>query len=100
MADFARLDRLLVELFLEAHPQPPHELVLDLDATEMPLHGHQEQRFWHGYYREYCYLPLVVFCGRMPLLVRLRSDSGFANPRGKMAPCLPHQLPAHAGVAT
>ena len=51
----------------------PPMLVLDLDATDVPLHGGQEGRFYHGYYREDCYLPLLVFCGAEPLLVRLRS---------------------------
>ncbi len=66
------LDRLLVDLFLEAFPQPPRQIVLDLDATDMPLHGHQEQRFFHGYYDGYCYLPLYIFCGEHLLCARLR----------------------------
>src|ERR1700688_4851016 len=57
------LDTLLVDLFLEAHPRAPREIVLDLDATDPPLHGRQEARFFHGYYGHYCYLPLYVFCG-------------------------------------
>src|SRR5690606_37300472 len=62
-ADPAALDRLLVDLFVEAHDEPPREIWLDLDATDDPLHGHQEGRFFHGYYRCYCYLPLYIFCG-------------------------------------
>jgi len=55
---------LLVDLFLEAHARAPKQSVLDLDATDDPLHGEQEGRFFHGYYDCYCYLPLCVFCGR------------------------------------
>lgn len=58
------IERLLVDLFLEAHGKPPKQLVLDLDATDDPLHGSQEGRFFHGYYGCYCYLPLYIFCGR------------------------------------
>ena len=61
-----------MDLFLDSGPAPP-EIVLDLDSTDIPLHGEQEERFFHGYYREYCYMPLLVFCGRTPLLARLRS---------------------------
>ena len=71
-ADPAAIDALLVELFLEAHAAPPGEIVLDLDATDDPLHGKQEGRFFHGYYRTYCYLPLYVTCGDYVLCARLR----------------------------
>lgn len=70
--DGARVDALLVELFLEAHARAPREIVLDLDNTDIPLYGRQEGRFFHGYYDEYCYLPLYVFCGRHLLLARQR----------------------------
>jgi hypothetical protein len=70
--DGAQVDALLVELFLEAHERAPGEIVLDLDNTDMPLYGGQEGRFFHGYYDEYCYLPLYVFCGRHLLLARQR----------------------------
>jgi hypothetical protein len=70
--DAAAVEALFVELFLDAHPQPPGEIVLDLDATDDPLHGHQEGRFFHGYYDCYCYLPLYVFCGRHLLAAKLR----------------------------
>jgi hypothetical protein len=70
--DGAQVDALLVELFLEAHERAPREIVLDLDNTDMPLYGGQEGRFFHGYYDEYCYLPLYVFCGRHLLLARQR----------------------------
>jgi len=69
------LDELLVDLFLEAHPRAPREIVLDLDATDTPLHGRQEARFFHGYYGHYCYLPLYVFCGDHLLCARLRASN-------------------------
>ncbi len=69
------IEGLLVELFLEAHRTPPQELILDLDATDDPLHGHQEGRFFHGYYDCYCYLPLYVFCGRHLLAAKLRRSN-------------------------
>ena len=71
-ADPAALDRLLVDAFLESYRKPPREIWLDLDATDDPLHGHQEGRFFHGYYRCYCYLPLYIFCGEHLLCARLR----------------------------
>ena len=55
---------LFVDLFLEAHDRAPNQIILDLDATDDPVHGEQEGRFFHGYYDCYCYLPLYVFCGR------------------------------------
>lgn len=67
------LDRLLVTLFLESHRRPPASIVLDVDATDDPLHGRQEGRFFHGYYRNYCYLPLYIFCGEQLLCARLRT---------------------------
>jgi hypothetical protein len=66
------MERLFVELFLDSHPQPPEQIVLDLDATDAPLHGEQEDRFFHGYYDQYCYLPLYIFCGRQLLCAKLR----------------------------
>jgi hypothetical protein len=69
------LDQLLVDLFLEAHEEPPAQIVLDLDATDDPLHGDQEGRFFHGYYGEYCYLPLYILCGEFVLCARLRSSN-------------------------
>ena len=71
-ADFAAMDDLLCDLFLEAHPRPPEQIVLDLDVTDDPVHGEkQERRFYHGYYRSYCFLPLYVYCGEHLLLCRL-----------------------------
>jgi len=69
------IKRLLVDLFLEAHRRAPGEIVLDLDATDDPVHGEQEGRFFHGYYDCYCYLPLYVFCGRHLLAAKLRPAS-------------------------
>jgi hypothetical protein len=66
------LDRLLVDLFIESHTAPPDEIVLDLDATEIPLYGHQPERFFHGYYDSYCYLPLYILAGDQLLCARLR----------------------------
>jgi hypothetical protein len=66
------IEALFVTLFLEAHERPPKQIILDLDATDDPLHGHQEGRFFHGYYDCYCYLPLYVFCGRHLLAAKLR----------------------------
>src|SRR5271165_4696452 len=73
--DQARADALLIDLFLEAHERAPGRIVIDLDATDIPLHGHQEGRFFHGYYDNYCYLPLYVFCGRHLLLARQRRSN-------------------------
>jgi hypothetical protein len=70
--DGAAVDRFFVEVFLKAHPIPPDRIVLDLDATDDPLHGDQEGRFFHGYYREYCYMPLYIFCGGWLLCARIR----------------------------
>ena len=67
------LDRLLGELFLESHNSAPEQIVLDLDATDIPLYGHQPERFFHGYYDSYCYLPLYIFCGDQLLCARLRA---------------------------
>jgi hypothetical protein len=73
------LDALLVEIFLEAPGQPPNQIVLDLDATDTPLHGQQEARFFHGYYNHYCYLPLYIFCGDHLLCARLRPSNQDAS---------------------
>jgi hypothetical protein len=69
------LDALLVDLFIEAHDEAPAQIVLDVDATDDPIHGEQEGRFFHGYYRCYCYLPLYVFCGEHLLCARLRRSN-------------------------
>ncbi|MEJ2239118.1 MAG: IS1380 family transposase [Gemmatimonadales bacterium] len=74
-ADPKALDKLLVDLFLESYESPPREIWLDLDATDDPLHGHQEGRFFHAYYGCYCYLPLYIFCGEHLLCARLRPSN-------------------------
>ena len=73
--DPAAIERLFVELFMEANERPPRQIVLDLDATDNPLHGQQEGRFFHGYYDSYCYLPLYIFCGRHLLAAKLRRSN-------------------------
>ena len=73
--DPVAIEALFVDLFLEAHGAPPRQIVLDLDATDDPLHGHQEGSFFHGYYDCYCYLPLYVFCGRHLLAAKLRPSN-------------------------
>jgi hypothetical protein len=70
--DPAAIERLLVDIFVEAHRTAPKQIILDLDATDDPVHGHQEGRFFHGYYDCYCYLPLYIFCGRHLLAAKLR----------------------------
>ncbi|MCP4655028.1 MAG: IS1380 family transposase [bacterium] len=72
-ADIDAIDDLFVTIFLEAHATAPTEIILDFDATDDILHGHQEGRFFQGYYRHYCYLPLYVFCGDHLLVARLRT---------------------------
>jgi hypothetical protein len=73
--DPAAIERLFVDLFLNGHATAPRRIILDLDATDDPLHGHQEGRFFHGYYDCYCYLPLYVFCGRHLLAAKLRRSN-------------------------
>ncbi|MBV8108932.1 MAG: IS1380 family transposase [Hyphomicrobiales bacterium] len=70
--DGAAVERLLVDLFLESRPRAPERIILDLDATDDPVHGTQESRFFHGYYGHYCYLPLYIFCGDDLLVSKLR----------------------------
>ena len=74
--DAAAIEQVFVEAFLDAHATPPAEIVLDLDATDDPLHGQQEGRFFHGYYRSYCYLPLYIFAGDFLLCAKLRTADG------------------------
>lgn len=76
------LDELLVKVFIEAQAQVPEQFILDIDTTDLPLHGKQEGRFFHGYYDTYCYLPLYVFCGEHVLCARLREadhDASFGS---------------------
>jgi len=67
-----KIDALLCDLLLESHAAAPEQVVLDLDATDIPLHGHQPERFFHGFYDSYCYLPLYIFAGDQLLCARLR----------------------------
>jgi hypothetical protein len=69
------VDRMLVEVFRQAHREAPPEIIFDLDCTDDPLHGEQEGRFFHGYYGHYCYLPLYLFCGEHLLAARLRPSN-------------------------
>ena len=73
--DGAAVDRLFVNVFLHAFQKAPRQIVLDLDATDDPLHGEQEGRFFHGFYGNYCYLPLYIFCGEFLLCARLRRSN-------------------------
>ena len=66
------IDQLLADIYIESHAVVPGEIVLDLDATDIPLYGHQPERFFHGYYDSYCYLPLYIFAGDQLLCARLR----------------------------
>jgi hypothetical protein len=72
------IDELLVKVFVESYASAPEEIVLDVDATDFPLHGEQEGRFFHGYYDSYCYLPLYIFCGDQILCARLRQSNSDA----------------------
>jgi hypothetical protein len=69
------IDELLVEVFIESQEGTPEQIVLDVDTTDLPLHGQQEGRFFHGYYDSYCYLPLFIFCGEHVLCARLRQSN-------------------------
>src|SRR3954454_5487567 len=76
------VDELLVKLFIESNQQAPEHIILDIDTTDLPLHGRQEGRFFHGYYDCYCYLPLYIFCGEHVLCARLREanhDAAFGS---------------------
>jgi len=73
VADGTAIDELMVSVFIESYQSAPSEIVLDIDATDDPLHGHQEGRYFHGYYGEYCYLPLYIFCAEHLLCARLRT---------------------------
>ena len=90
-----------VDAFLQLNPQPPEEIVLDLDATDDPLHGEQAGRFFHGYYKSYCYLPLYIFCGEHLLLAKLRPSNidlptslRQSAPLAPACPCLTNQVVA------
>jgi hypothetical protein len=92
-ADVKGMERLFVELFLQAHSQPPKRIVLDFDATDDPVHGEQLGRFFHGYYQEYCFLPLYLFCGDELLGAWLRpADIDGAAGAGKKLAMVVRQL--------
>ena len=86
-ADLGSMESLLSDFFIEAHPTPPKEIVLDFDATDDPIHGDQLGRFFQGYYKEYCYMPLYVFCGEHLLCAQLRpaDQDGAAGSVAKLA---------------
>ena len=71
-ADLGQMEAILTDFFLEAHQAPPERIILDFDATDDPIHGNQLGRFFQGYYKEYCYMPLYVFCGEHLLCAQLR----------------------------
>ncbi len=79
--DTSAVDRLLTSLYIQSQPRQPERIVLDLDATDDALHGHQEGRFFHGYYGHYCYLPLYIFAGEQLLCARLRPANLISTPR-------------------
>jgi hypothetical protein len=90
VVDHGAVDRMLVDVFLQAHREAPKEIILDLDATDDPLHGKQEGHFFHGYYGHYCYLPLYIFCGEFVLCARLRSSNIDASAvSGALKRCFP-----------
>jgi hypothetical protein len=70
-----QISRELVEVFIASHATPPRQLILDFDSTDDPVHGHQVGRFFHGYYDNYCFLPLYVFCGHQLLAAYLRPSN-------------------------
>jgi len=72
VADSGKIEALFVDVFLQLHAKPPKRIVLDLDATDDPVHGDQLGKFFHGYYKSYCYLPLYIFCGDHLLCAKLR----------------------------
>ena len=80
-ADLGRIQDFFVDAFLLQHDKPPAQIILDIDATDDPIHGQQSGRFFHGYYKSYCYLPLYIFCGDHPLLALLR-PSNIDTPAG------------------
>jgi hypothetical protein len=86
-ADLSRMESLFTDFFIEAHPTPPERIILDFDATDDPIHGDQLGRFFQGYYKEYCYLPLYVFCGEHLLCAQLRpaDQDGAAGSVAKLA---------------
>src|SRR5271155_1742264 len=92
------IDELLVQVFLESHQKAPAQIVLDVDPTDLPLHGKQEARFFHGYYDNYCYLPLYIFCGRHLLAAKLRpanidASAGGVEEIARIVACIRQRWP-------
>jgi len=92
------VDQVFLDVFLQAHEKAPEEIVLDFDATDDPLYGQQEGRFFHGYYKCYCYLPLYVFCGEHLLVARLRKAdqdgaAGTVDELDRLVPRIREQWP-------
>jgi Transposase DDE domain group 1 len=82
VAEAEKIDELMVDLYVQSHPRAPEQVVLDVDATDDPLHGHQEGRFFHGYYAEYCYLPLYIFSGGAPAVCAVSPSRSRPGQRG------------------
>lgn len=74
-----RMATVLLDTFINSLPTPPEQLTLDLDATDIEIHGHQEERFFHGYYDSFCFLPLYIFCGKQLLVAYLRPSCNDAS---------------------
>ena len=97
--NFDSIQSLFMDVFLEAHTTPPEQIVIDLDATDDPLHGRQEGRFFHGYYKNYCYLPLYAFCGEHFLAAQLRpsnldASAGTVEVMAYLVSCIRNRWPA------
>ncbi len=92
------IDQVFLDVFLQSFDEPPSEIILDFDATDDPLHGNQEGRFFHGYYGHYCYLPLYIFCGDHLLCARLRPSNidgaaGSVDELARIVPWIRKQWP-------
>lgn len=74
VADDEKIEQFFIEMFFQQHPQAPERIVIDLDATDDQIHGHQEGRYFHGYYDHHCYLPLYMFCGHHLLSATLNTS--------------------------
>ena len=100
VCDFEAFQKTAVDVFVESFDRPPSQLILDLDPSDIPLHGQQEQGFFHGYYDHYCYLPNYVYCGEWPLAVRLRPSNidGSAGSEELVAPLIMQLRAAFPGV--
>ena len=99
--DDAAMETVFLDIYVAAHKTPPKRIILDLDATDDPLHGNQEGRFFHGYYRCYCYLPLYIFDGRHLLVAKLRQANidAAAGSREEIARIVSHVRKAWPDVA-